>query len=63
MSPFERYVNKEGVPTMGAERFADYYLNGQDGWKESEKDGKKKEMPQHRSIEVRPNDGLNVELH
>ena len=56
------YVNKEGVPMMGAERFADYYLNGQDGWKESEKDGRRREMPQHRSVEVKPNDGLNVEL-
>jgi cell division protein FtsI/penicillin-binding protein 2 len=56
------YVNKEGVSTMGVERFADYYLNGQDGWKESEKDGRRREMPQHRSLEVSPKDGLNVEL-
>ncbi len=56
------YLNKEGVSTMGVERFADYYLNGQDGWKESEKDGRRREMPQHRSLEVSPKDGLNVEL-
>ena len=56
------YVNKEGVSTMGVERFADYYLNVQDGWKESEKDGRRREMPQHRSLEVSPKDGLNVEL-
>ena len=56
------FLNKEGVATMGVERFADYYLNGQDGWKESEKDGRRREMPQHRTVEVTPKDGLNVEL-
>ena len=47
---------------MGVERFANYYLKGQDGWKESEKDGKRREMPQHRILEVSPTNGLNVEL-
>ena len=56
------YLNKEGVATMGTERFANYYLKGQDGWKESEKDGRRREMPQHRSMEVSPSNGLNVEL-
>ena len=56
------FVNKEDVAAMGVERFADYYLKGQDGWRESEKDGRRREMPQHRSLEVKANDGLNVEL-
>jgi cell division protein FtsI (penicillin-binding protein 3)/stage V sporulation protein D (sporulation-specific penicillin-binding protein) len=56
------FVNKEGLPVMGTEKFADYYLKGQDGWKVSEKDGKRREMPQFRSLEVVPSDGLNVEL-
>jgi cell division protein FtsI/penicillin-binding protein 2 len=56
------YVNKEGLATMGVERLANYYLKGQDGWKESEKDGKRREMPQHRTLEVSPKNGLNVEL-
>lgn len=56
------FVNKEDVAAMGVERFADYYLKGQDGWRESEKDGLRREMPQHRSLEVGANDGLNVEL-
>ena len=56
------YLNKEGLATMGVERFANYYLKGQDGWKESEKDGKRREMPQHRILEVSPTNGLNVEL-
>ena len=56
------YLNKEGLATMGVERLANYYLKGQDGWKESEKDGKRREMPQHRTLEVFPENGLNVEL-
>jgi cell division protein FtsI/penicillin-binding protein 2 len=56
------FVNKEGIAAMGAERHADYYLKGQDGWRESEKDGERREMPQHRSFEVSERDGLNVEL-
>ena len=56
------FVNKEGIAAMGAESHADYYLKGQDGWRESEKDGERREMPQHRSFEVSARDGLNVEL-
>ena len=56
------FLNKEDVAAMGVERFADYYLKGQDGWRESEKDGRRREMPQHRSLEVKASDGLNVEL-
>ncbi|MAK46065.1 MAG: peptidoglycan glycosyltransferase [Opitutae bacterium] len=56
------FVNKESLAVMGAERYADYYLTGQDGWRESEKDGRRREMPQHRSFEMRSKDGLNVEL-
>jgi len=56
------YVNKEGRACMGVEMFADYYLKGQDGWRESERDGRRREMPQYRSFEVLARDGLNVEL-
>ena len=28
---------------MGVERFAEYYLKGQDGWMESEKDGRRRD--------------------
>lgn len=56
------FVNKEGIAAMGTESHADYYLKGQDGWRESEKDGERREMPQHRSFEVKARDGLNVEL-
>ena len=56
------YVNAEGRACMGVELLADYYLKGQNGWRESEKDGRRREMPQYRSFEVAANDGLNVEL-
>ncbi len=56
------YVNKEGNPCLGVELMADYYLKGQDGWRESEKDGRRREMPQFRSVEFLAKDGLNVEL-
>src|SRR6056300_1541268 len=56
------YVNKEGKPCMGVELLADYYLKGQDGWRESEKDGRRREMPQFRSVEFIARNGLNVEL-
>ena len=56
------YVNKEETPVTGIERFFDYYLRGQDGWRETERDGKRHEMAQFRVREVASSDGLNVEL-
>jgi Cell division protein FtsI/penicillin-binding protein 2 len=56
------YVNKEETPVTGMERAFDYYLRGQDGWRETEKDGRRRELAQFREREVEPADGLNVEL-
>lgn len=56
------YVNKEETPVTGIERFFDYYLRGQDGWRETERDGKRHELAQFRQREVEPSDGLSVEL-
>lgn len=56
------YVNKEGTPATGVENFFDYYLRGQDGWRETERDGRRREMAQFREREVEPTDGLSVEL-
>jgi cell division protein FtsI (penicillin-binding protein 3)/stage V sporulation protein D (sporulation-specific penicillin-binding protein) len=56
------YVNKEGVPASGIERYADFYLRGQDGWRESEKDGRQREMAQFRTREVPAANGYNVVL-
>jgi cell division protein FtsI/penicillin-binding protein 2 len=56
------YVNHEETPVTGVERFFDYYLRGQDGWRETERDGRRREMAQFRAREVAPADGLNVAL-
>ena len=56
------FINHEGVPVTGAERFFDYYLRGQDGWRETERDGRRREMAQFRERQVEPNNGLNVAL-
>ncbi len=56
------YLNKEGTPVSGVERYADFYLRGQNGWRESEKDGRQRELAQFRSREVPANDGFSVVL-
>jgi cell division protein FtsI (penicillin-binding protein 3) len=56
------YVNKEGVPVTGLERYLDFYLCGQNGWLESERDGLRHELAQFRSREVAPADGYDTIL-
>jgi cell division protein FtsI/penicillin-binding protein 2 len=56
------YVNKESVSVTGVERHFDFYLRGQDGWRETERDGKRQELAQYRGREVPARDGLNLEL-
>jgi cell division protein FtsI/penicillin-binding protein 2 len=56
------FVNKEGTPSMGVEKTVDYYLRGQAGWRECERDGRRRELLQYRSREVPSKNGLNVEL-
>lgn len=56
------YVNKEDAPASGVERFADFYLRGQNGWRETEKDGRQQELAQFRSRDVAPTDGFSVVL-
>ena len=56
------YVNKEETAVTGIERYFDYYLRGQDGWRESERDGRRRELAQFRGREVDASDGLNIEL-
>ena len=56
------YVNVEEEPVSGVERFADFYLRGQDGWRVGEKDGNKRELAQFRSREVPPANGYSVML-
>jgi len=52
---------KKGIPQAGIESTMDFYLRGQDGWKETELDGHHRELAQY-SREILPTDGLNVEL-
>ncbi len=56
------YVNKEEEPVIGMERFADFYLRGVDGWRESEKDGQRHELAQFRTREVPASNGYAVVL-
>lgn len=56
------FSNKEGNAVMGVESFMDFYLNGQDGWRETERDGHRRELAQFRTREVKAVNGLNVEL-
>lgn len=56
------YVNKENVAAAGLEAYADFYLRGQDGWRESEKDGLSRELPQFRTRDVPATDGFSVVL-
>lgn len=56
------YVNKEGTPVTGVEHFMDYFLRGQDGWKETEGDVHRRELAQFRNREIEPRDGYEVQL-
>jgi cell division protein FtsI (penicillin-binding protein 3) len=56
------YVNKEETAAAGVESFADFYLRGQDGWRESERDGLRRELAQFRSREVPATDGYSITL-
>ena len=56
------YVDREERPIAGIEHYADFYLRGENGWLESEKDGKSRELAQFRTREVPPSDGFSVSL-
>jgi cell division protein FtsI/penicillin-binding protein 2 len=56
------YVNRAEQPVTGIESYADFYLHGQNGWVESEKDGRRVELAQFRTREVPPADGYSVVL-
>jgi cell division protein FtsI/penicillin-binding protein 2 len=56
------YVNKAGEPASGVEAYADFYLRGQNGWREGERDGRRRELAQFRTREVKAVDGFHVML-
>lgn len=56
------YVNREETAVMGVERALDFYLKGEQGWREVELDGRRREVVAFRAREVTPRDGYHVEL-
>jgi cell division protein FtsI (penicillin-binding protein 3) len=56
------FVNREEQPVTGLERYADFYLRGQDGWREGERDGRSRELAQFRTRDVPRADGYSVKL-
>ncbi|MGE9292962.1 MAG: peptidoglycan D,D-transpeptidase FtsI family protein, partial [Puniceicoccales bacterium] len=56
------FINKEGTAVTGVEQWLDFYLRGQDGWREAERDGRRRELVQFQTREVQPRSGLSVEL-
>ncbi len=56
------YVDREERPVAGMEHYADFYLRGENGWLESERDGRSHELAQFRTREVPAVDGFNVSL-
>jgi cell division protein FtsI (penicillin-binding protein 3) len=56
------FVDRSQEPAAGIERFADFYLRGQDGWREGERDGRAKELPQFSTRAVERVDGYGVTL-
>jgi cell division protein FtsI/penicillin-binding protein 2 len=56
------YLNREGTPVAGVERYMDFYLRGENGWRESERDGRRRELAQFQTREVPPVDGYDVTL-
>ncbi len=56
------FINKEKTPVMGVELALDYYLRGQAGWRETEVDGRRRELAAFREREVESRNGLHVQL-
>lgn len=56
------FVDRQERAVTGIERYADTYLHGLDGWIESEKDGRRRELAQFRTREVPVSDGYTVKL-
>ncbi len=56
------YLNHDGVPVAGVERYMNFYLRGDNGWRETERDGRRRELAQFQTREVPPVDGYDVML-
>jgi cell division protein FtsI/penicillin-binding protein 2 len=62
MAHITGFVNGDNVAICGVERYMNFYLGGQDGYVESEKDGGSRELVQYRKKEFRCRDGSDVVL-
>ncbi|HVU36598.1 MAG TPA: penicillin-binding protein 2 [Opitutaceae bacterium] len=56
------FANRQGRGIAGIEAYDDFYLRGQDGWREGEKDGRRRELAQFQTRNVPRADGYNVVL-
>ncbi len=56
------FSNKEGVGSAGIEQRWDSYLKGRPGYRQSERDGIKREIYTHRTLEIAPQEGADVYL-
>ena len=56
------YVNREDKATAGIELAMNRFLEGENGWRESKTDGRRRELPRMRSRDVPARDGYNVQL-
>ncbi len=56
------FVNNEGTPVIGVERFFNKFLQGHRGWYETERDGKRNELSQFRSREINSSNGWDIGL-
>lgn len=56
------FANHENSGVAGIEAYADFYLRGQNGWREGEKDGHRHELAQFQTRSVPRQDGYSVVL-
>ena len=56
------FSNMEGVGSAGIEQRWDPYLKGRPGYRQSERDGIKREIYTHRTLEIAPQEGADVYL-
>lgn len=56
------YINRENKSVQGIELAMNEFLKGEDGWRESKRDGRRQEQPRMRSRDVPARDGFTVKL-
>lgn len=56
------FLNDKNIGVTGVEGFVDSYLRGYDGWRESERDGRRRERAEYRRLVAPAVDGWDVTL-